>query len=131
MSDSDGAVRGTPRAILRIEGAVALIAAIVVYQHVGGSWLLFAVLLLAPDLFMVGYLRGPRLGAIVYNSAHSYATPAALAAVGLGLDSPRTAQIALIWIAHIGLDRLLGYGLKYGTAFGDTHLGRLGNRPRQ
>ena len=90
----------------------------------GGSWLAFAVLFFAPDLSFAGYVAGPRVGAALYNVAHSYVGPLILAAtlpsVGAGLP------LALVWGAHIGFDRALGYGLKYPSAFGDTHLGRIG-----
>ena len=87
-------------------------------------WLLLAVLFLAPDLSFLAYLAGPRVGAVGYNLAHSYAGPAI--AAGLALFTGRPPVAACIWAAHIGFDRLLGYGLKYPTAFQDTHLGRLG-----
>jgi len=112
--------------LLRLEGVAALAAATAGYAFVGGSWLLFAALLLAPDLAMLGYLAGPRVGAAVYNAAHVYIAPAALGAVGLALAAPTLPPLALIWVAHIGLDRALGYGLKSATGFSDTHLGRIG-----
>ena len=114
------------RALLRLEGAAVLAAAVAAYASIGGSWLLFALLLLAPDLAMIGYRFGPVVGAAAYNAAHAYVAPAALGAAGLALGAPTMQALALIWIAHIGLDRALGYGLKYATGFGDTHLGRVG-----
>jgi hypothetical protein len=122
------AVSGGPNAILRLEGLAALVLAVLGFQRLGGSWLLFAELFLLPDLSMLGYLAGRRLGAAAYNIAHSYIGPALLGALGAALVSPTAMQVALIWAAHIGFDRLLGYGLKYPTAFGDTHLGLAGNR---
>ena len=103
-----GATRSSParvRTILRLEGAAAFAAAVALYAHAGFSWPLFALLILAPDLAMLPYLIGPRAGAAAYNLAHTY---------------------ALSWIAHIGMDRMLGYGLKYASGFADTHLGRIG-----
>jgi hypothetical protein len=82
--------------------------------------------LLAPDLGMLGYLGGSRVGAAVYDLFHTYVPPAVLGIVGVVAESPLTYSIALIWFAHIGMDRLLGYGLKYPTAFRDTHLGSIG-----
>jgi hypothetical protein len=96
------------------------------YAVWGGSWWLYAILFLAPDLSFAGYLAGPRIGAIVYNAAHSYLTPIALMTTGSTLGSPLVLFIAMIWLAHIGFDRALGYGLKYATGFGFTHLGRIG-----
>jgi hypothetical protein len=84
------------------------------------------ILFLVPDLSFAGYLAGPRIGAIVYNAAHSTLAPAALMAAGFALASPLVLSIAMIWLAHIGFDRALGYGLKYSDGFGFTHLGRIG-----
>jgi hypothetical protein len=114
------------RAILRLEGAAALAAAIALYAHAGFSWPLFAVLLLAPDLAMLPYLIGPRAGAAAYNLAHTYALALPLALAGFFLASPIALALGLIWIAHIGMDRMLGYGLKHASGFRDTHLGRIG-----
>jgi hypothetical protein len=111
--------------LLRLEGFAVLAAAAFGYAFIGGSWLLFALLLLAPDLAMIGYRFGPVVGALAYNAAHTYLAPAALGAAGLVAGAPILQALALIWIAHIGLDRALGYGLKYASGFGDTHLGRI------
>ena len=124
-----GGVRGGPRLLLRLEGAVALAAALAAYAHLGGSWGWFAALFLVPDLSMLGYLAGPRLGAASYNAAHSYVGPALLALASLALSAPSLLLGVALWAAHVGFDRLLGYGLKYATAFGDTHLGRVGAKP--
>jgi len=115
-----------PRAILRLEGAAAFAASATLYAHAGFSWLLFAVFFLAPDLAMLSYLMNPRIGAAAYNVAHTYALALPLALVGFLAGLPAILMAALIWIAHIGFDRALGYGLKYPTRFGDTHLGRIG-----
>ncbi len=114
------------RAVLRLEGATASAAAVALYGYAGFSWPLFALLFLAPDLAMLAYLIGPRAGALVYNLAHTYALALPLALAGFYLGSAVAAALGLIWIAHIGLDRMLGYGLKYRSGFGDTHLGRIG-----
>jgi hypothetical protein len=114
------------RTILRLEGAAAFAAAVALYAHAGFSWPLFALLILAPDLAMLPYLIGPRAGAAAYNLAHTYALPLPLALAGFWFASPIVAALGLIWIAHIGMDRMLGYGLKYASGFADTHLGRIG-----
>ena len=119
-----GVVSSAPRIVLRLEGAVVLAAAALAYARIGGGWAMFAVLFLVPDIFMLGYLGGRRIGAAVYNAGHTYIAPAALAAYGLFQAQPLALEIALVWIAHIGFDRLLGFGLKYQTAFGHTHLSR-------
>jgi hypothetical protein len=102
-----------------------LLGSALLYWLHGGSWWLFLLLLLAPDASMLGYLAGPRFGAAAYNAFHSYPLPAVLAAFGLLGGFPPALAVALVWFAHIGMDRTLGYGLKYPTAFGDTHLGRV------
>ena len=122
-------VTGVPRVVLRAEGAALLAAATFIYWQTGAAWWLFAALFFAPDLSFLGYVGGPRVGAIVYNAAHTLIGPLVLALAGLLLPAPTLTAIALIWIAHIGFDRLLGYGLKYGAGFGYTHLGPIGRRP--
>lgn len=123
---SVGAATGVPALILRLEAAAVLALALAAYARAGQGWLVFAALFLVPDLSMLGYLGGRRLGAIAYNIGHSYLVPVALGATGLMIGQPFLVSIALIWIAHIGFDRLLGYGLKYQTAFGHTHLSAKG-----
>ena len=87
--------------------------------------MMFGVLLLAPDLSMLGYLAGPKLGAAIYNAFHTYAVPAVVGALGMIFASPLAVSVALIWLAHIGMDRTVGYGLKYPSSFKDTHLERV------
>lgn len=125
---SAGGAKGMPRALLRLEGALVLGAALLAYAHLGGSWGWFAALFLLPDLSLLGYLAGPRVGAVAYNAGHSHLAPALLAVASVALGSPALLLGAAIWVGHIGFDRMLGYGLKYGTAFGDTHLGRVGSK---
>jgi hypothetical protein len=119
---------GQVRMLLRLEGATVLAATIAVYAAAGFSWPLFLVLFLAPDLAMFAYLGGPRIGAVGYNLVHTYVGAIALALAGFFGGSAVTTAIGLIWIAHIGFDRALGFGLKYPTSFHDTHLsrGRIG-----
>jgi len=123
-----GFASSSVRVILRLEGAAAFVTAAALYVHAGFSWPLFALLFLAPDLSMLGYLIGPRTGAAVYNVAHTTALALPLAIAGFLAGQTAVLAVALIWIAHIGFDRALGYGLKYPTGFGDTHLGRIGRR---
>jgi hypothetical protein len=118
-----GVVTGSVRTWLRLEGLAVLAAASSIYFGQHHSWLLFVALFLAPDVAFAAYALGPRVGAAVYNLLHSYISPLLLAgAVWLAGES---LAVTLIWISHIGFDRLLGYGLKYPTGFGDTHLNRL------
>ncbi|HEU4697905.1 MAG TPA: DUF4260 domain-containing protein [Gemmatimonadales bacterium] len=123
-----GGVTGPVRAWLRLEGLAVLVASVALYAQLDGGWGRFALLFLAPDLSFLGYAAGPRRGAAVYNAAHSYLGPLLLALAGVTGDPGALLPYALIWTAHIGFDRLLGYGLKYPTSFHDTHLGRIGPR---
>jgi hypothetical protein len=123
-----GAVTGAVRILLRLEGLALLASMVLVYALWGGSWWIFALLLLLPDISLAAYLAGPGTGAIVYNAAHSTVIPAALAALGLALSQPLMVSLAIIWLAHIGMDRAVGYGLKYQAGFGFTHLGRIGTK---
>lgn len=130
MAMADGFVRGGPLLLLRFEGAAASAAAAVGYGHLDHSWWLFAALILVPDLSIAGYLAGARAGSICYNVAHTVTGPAIVIATAFLLDSSLVASIGAIWLAHIGFDRMLGFGLKYSTGFADTHLGALGASSR-
>jgi len=121
-----GAVDGGARNLLRIEGFMLMSCAMGLYFRAGGDWKQFALLFLFPDLSFAGYLGGPRIGAAAYNMMHSTVAPLVLGAAGVLLNAPLALAVALIWMAHIGFDRALGYGLKHGTGFGFTHLGRIG-----
>ena len=112
--------------LLRLENAALAALAIGLYWQSGASWWLFAALILVPDLSFIGYLRGPRVGARVYNAAHSWIGPVLAGAAGGLRQQPLAISVALVWAAHIGIDRALGYGLKHESGFSDTHLGRIG-----
>ena len=114
-----------PRTLVRLQGLAVFLAAVGLYLHVGYSVVLLVALVLAPDLSMLGYLAGPRAGAVAYDAVHTSALPIVLGAVGLVAEADLAVQSALIWLAHIGVDRFAGYGLKYPTSFKDTHIGRL------
>ena len=116
------------RVVLRLEGAAAFAAAVGLHAHAGFSWPIFALLFLSPDLSMLAYLAGPRAGAAGYNLVHTYLPALVLALAGFFGGIAAATACGLIWIAHIGFDRALGYGLKYSSGFGDTHLGRIGRR---
>src|SRR5258708_6645743 len=113
----DGIVIGLPRMFLRVEGVVLFALTAVLYATLGASWILFGVILLAPDAAMVGYLGGTRIGAVMYNLTHTYVGPGVLVVIGVLDGTPQLSALALIWFAHIGMDRALGYGLKYDDAF--------------
>ncbi|HUP32740.1 MAG TPA: DUF4260 family protein [Gaiellaceae bacterium] len=114
-----------PRLLLHAEGAAVFGAATLLYFHGGHPWWLFLLLALAPDLSMAGYAAGARAGAAAYDAAHTYAVPVVLGAAGAVADVRTLVAVTLIWIAHIGADRALGYGLKYPSGFKDTHLQRV------
>jgi hypothetical protein len=122
----DGTVTGTPRRWLRLEGAVLLAGSLIAYSATRQPWWLVPLTLLLPDLLMAGYLGGTRLGAQLYNIAHSTVLPAAVIGLGWWLGKPLVLALALTWLAHVGLDRVLGYGLKYNDNFQHAHLGHLG-----
>jgi hypothetical protein len=119
-------VVGTPRRWLRVEGAALLAGSLIAYSSTGRSWWLVPLTLLVPDVSMIGYLAGTRIGARAYNAAHATPIPAVVVAIGWWQGQSLVLALGLIWIAHIGLDRFVGYGLKYGDHFQHTHLGRIG-----
>ena len=112
--------------ILRSEGLAVFSFAIGMYFQQDYSWVTFAILFLMPDLSFSGYLINNKIGAIAYNTAHSYIGASISLAVGFFLGVESALLVGLIWAAHIGFDRALGYGLKYGNGFGFTHLGMIG-----
>jgi len=114
--------------LLHLEGLTVAAVTALLYSRTGASWWLFAALWLVPDISMLGYLHSPCWGARVYNAVHSYVAPAALALSALLLHAHGLLPFALIWANHIGVDRLLGYGLKYADGFGWTHLGHVGKK---
>jgi hypothetical protein len=116
---------GMPRLLLHLEGAAVLAGSLALYFHQGYGWPALLLLALAPDLAMVGYAAGKRVGAVAYDLLHNQVLPIALGVAGVLADRSFAVQLALIWLAHIGVDRLVGYGLKYPTAFEDTHLQRV------
>lgn len=126
MTLESSAVTGQPRMILMLEGFALLAVCIFAYAKLDYSWWLFGALILVPDIGMIGYLRNPKLGARLYNAMHVTALPIALGVCGYLWSVPLGTAVALIWLAHIGMDRMLGYGLKYESNFADTHLGRIG-----
>jgi hypothetical protein len=114
-----------PRTLLRLEGVAVAAAACVLYFDGNHRWWLFVALILAPDISMLGFLAGSAAGAAAYNAAHTYVWPVVLLTVGLLGDLETPVAVSLVWLAHIGVDRALGYGLKYPSGFKDTHLQRV------
>jgi len=128
-NDTTGSATGGVRQLLRLEGLGVLIAAAVLYAQHGAGWGVFAATFLLPDLAFVAFLAGARVGALAYNTTHSYVGPLLAAAASHYTGLPLT--VSLVWAAHVGFDRALGYGLKYAKGFGFTHLGRIGREARQ
>jgi hypothetical protein len=125
-TEASGAVTGGLRTLLRLEGLALFIGMTLLYYVWDGSWWVYALLFFVPDLSFAAYLSGPRFGALVYNAAHSYLAPMTMMTGGFATASPLLLSVAMIWLAHIGFDRALGYGLKYASGFRFTHLGRIG-----
>lgn len=123
-----GQTTGGVRWMLRTEGLCVLLAALLFYPTLGFGWSTFAWFFLLPDLSLLGYLAGPKVGAVLYNAAHSYVGAMACLAGGAVFALPVLSCAGVIWCAHIGFDRALGYGLKYATAFRITHLGVIGKQ---
>ncbi|WP_342443283.1 DUF4260 domain-containing protein [Lysinibacillus sp. FSL K6-0075] len=113
------------RQIISFEYLIAFIITVFFFGHLDFSWLYFIVFLLLPDITMVGYLINTKIGALFYNMGHSFVLPAVLMVFGLLTSTPILLMAALIWLAHIFLDRALGYGLKYDDAFKKTHLQQI------
>ncbi len=128
IAPRDGVVLGPPRRWLRLEGATLLVGSLVAFSTTRQAWWMVPVTLLAPDLLAFGYLGSTRLGARLYNLAHSILLPAGLVGLSWWQHKPLVLALAVTWLAHIGFDRLLGYGLKYDDDFKHTHLGHLGRR---
>ena len=116
----------TVRVWLRAEAAAAFVAGLALYGWLGGPWLAIVPLLLVPDVSMVGYLRDPRLGAVTYNLVHNWVLGLGVLGVGLASGATPVAVAGAVLIAHVGMDRAMGYGLKLTSSFADTHLGRIG-----
>lgn len=126
-----GFAEGNVRTILRLEGLLLLISAIYAYWIMGGSALTFALLFLVPDLAFLAFVFGPRYGSIAYNIGHTTILPLAGLVLVHALNLQSVTPFLLIWLAHIGFDRVVGYGLKYATSFDHTHLGLIGQSKRQ
>lgn len=123
----NGVVTGNIRSILRLEGVAIFLFSLMAYEFMGFPWGFFVLVFFIPDLSLLAYFHSPKVGAIAYNIMHSYILPLMLFAYGFFVSSPIATQLAIIWIAHIGFDRALGFGLKYERGFRYTHFGKLGH----
>ena len=123
VSSAEGVVVGAPRRWLLLEGLVLLAGALIAFGALGQPWWLVPAVILAPDVGMSGYLAGTRPGAHLYNLTHATLLPAVMLGAGYWQADRLVMALALVWLAHIGLDRLLCTGLKYNDRFTHTHLG--------
>jgi hypothetical protein len=118
-------VTDKPKLWLRLEGLVLLITTFFLYAGQHQKWWIYPLLLLLPDIFMVGYLASTKVGAFFYNLGHSYFAPSLVILLFWQANNHQGLAIGVIWLGHIGFDRSLGYGLKYDSNFKHTHLGNL------
>jgi hypothetical protein len=114
------------KSLLKLEEVAELLLALFVFAHLPYAWWVLPAFFLLPDLSMLGYLAGPRVGAACYNLAHHKALAVAVGLGGWLVGQPLLVLVGTVLLFHSSFDRLLGYGLKYGTSFQDTHLGRVG-----
>jgi hypothetical protein len=121
-----GMTEGAVRTWLRLEGLAAFGAGLALFGASGGNWLFLVPLILLPDISAAGYLAGPRVGAFTYNLFHNWVPGIVTLGFAAWLASPAVLLAAAILIAHVGMDRAVGYGLKLPGSFQDTHLGRMG-----
>src|SRR5262245_45909763 len=127
IADRAPHVVGTVRIWLRLEGLLLFTLGLILYSRSGASCSRCALVLFVTVLAMLLYAYGRRSGAAAYSVMHSVTGPLILcAAAAVGWAPPSALPLAFIWGAHVGFDRALGYGLKYGSGFADTHLGQLG-----
>lgn len=121
-----GMTVGAVRRWLRLEGVAAFGAGVALFAAAGGNVLYLIPLILVPDASAAGYLAGPRFGAFTYNLFHTWAPGALVLGLSVWLASPVLQLAGAVLIAHVGMDRMAGYGLKLPSSFQDTHLGRIG-----
>jgi len=113
------------KGLLHSEGLIFFIGSLYFYASIDASWLLFVLCLFLPDLFMLGYVVNNSIGALVYNIGHTYLLPLLFLILSVSLKLDLLLALSLIWIAHIGMDRTVGYGLKYPSQFKETHLQKV------
>jgi hypothetical protein len=112
--------------ILRAEALAIFLVGVILYAQLGGDWIWLLPLLLVPDVSAIGYLAGPEVGAITYNLAHNLVVALGILAIGWFAAIAPLALAGAVLVAHVGMDRTLGFGLKLPSDFKDTHLGRIG-----
>lgn len=113
--------------LLKTEELLMFVLGIYLFSLLDFQWWWFLVLILAPDIGMVGYLFGPKIGAASYNIFHHKGVAVLIYLVGSYLSLPLWQLVGAILFSHSAMDRILGYGLKYDRGFKYTHLGEIGN----
>jgi len=117
---------GNLKNLLKREEAAMFVLAVLAFEALGLPWWWFALLLLAPDLGALGYLAGPRVGAVTYNLLHHKGVAVVLYLLGVGMNSMPLQLAGIVLFAHSSADRVFGFGLKYPDSFNNTHLGPIG-----
>ncbi|MCH8905007.1 MAG: DUF4260 domain-containing protein [Bacteroidetes bacterium] len=98
------------------------------------KWWWYLIFILAPDISMLGYAIGTRVGAFFYNLFHHKGTAFLIFLLGYYLNEQYLINnqylmfAGIIILAHSSMDRIFGYGLKYDDDFKHTHLGMIGNK---
>jgi hypothetical protein len=119
------------KTLLKLEDVALFVLSLLLFARQPYAWWLYPLLILAPDLGMIGYVFGPRVGATTYNATHHLGVAVACYAIGTLAGLPVLALIGVVVLGHSSLDRLLGYGLKYGDSFRHTHLGWIGRARKE
>ncbi len=114
--------------ILKLEELGMFCLSIILFNMLGYSWWLYVLLILTPDISMIGYLINPNVGAISYNIFHHKGIAILLYLIGTFTFNYIFILAGIIIFGHSSIDRFLGYGLKYPDAFKHTHLDLIGNK---
>lgn len=113
------------RKLIYVEYALGFMICLFLYLQLDYSIVHFFLLLLVPDITMIGYLVNAQIGSTIYNLGHSLICPLILFIVAFLNEYAMLLMLAIIWLAHISLDRSLGFGLKYSDSFKETHLQKI------
>lgn len=116
---------------LKLEELAMLLLGIFLFSMLQYEWWLFTALFFVPDVGMLGYLYGKRIGAISYNFFHHKGIAVVLYLIGYYMGSEGLQLAGLILFTHASFDRFLGYGLKLEKGFGFTHLGEIGSSAKK
>lgn len=111
--------------ILKLEETALFIFGIYLFSLLNFDWWWFLVLILAPDLSMLGYLFGNKSGAFFYNFFHHKGVAVLSYILGAYFIIEDLQLAGIIVFSHAAMDRIFGYGLKYEKGFKYTHLGEL------